>query len=583
MTGQLIENVRMLSDIKQSRHFVLSKIQRILFDQELDAEKLMTAILNLSESAHTRALLIQILGKTALRQPQIRDAATIFIKKLYKSIKNEENESIAEALLFFFFLIDRTYLLSLNFQDKKLMALRTRFLFISDELSYKFIVPERDILAGQRIITLDRLCDNLVTMADTTRFAQFKDFVSFCCKFPFITDMNFLRSWSGIKSPAFFKEITSSRLFLHDGVTIIYHPAERVKSDKFVYETEVQKKVYEAIREQKELIEKKQLFERFVDSFISMSNILNDIGICAISYNGQHRFNRFAEALLSPDSNSEKYINSLTQNYTETGRDVERFIIDGINIEAKISQLSIDGKDIGYIVILKDITENEINKMFSAHDFKNSFNSVITTFRLLKEAPCLQDEDLKCLISGEKSIFKLKDQFEEIVSFRSDKLHLDHDIDLCNVLNKTIISAGSVLTAKMISLDFQQAGDTILVTGDEKKLSRIFENIISNAVKYSPENSRIRVYIQQNENMISTFIEDEGYGIEDSFGDKIFKMGVRQDRDKHKVIGSGLGLAIVKKFVSMHGGTISFSKNPVQGTTFKVSLPPDGPGSLKKA
>lgn len=582
MTDQLIENIRMLSDIKQNRHLLLSKIQRLYFEFDFNPENLMNAISNPAESFNTRALLIQILAKIALRQPPVRDSAVTFIKRLAKLNKPEENEQLAEAMLFFFFLIDRTYLLSFNFQNKKLTALRTRFLFISDELSHKFIVPERDLLAGQRIITLDRLCDNLVTMADTARFAQLRDFVSFCCKFPFITDMNFLRSWSGVKNPAFFKEITSSRLFVHDGISIIYHPAERVKSDKFVYEAEVQKKVYEAIRMQKELQEKKQIFDRFVDSFIKMSNILNDIGICAISYNGQHRFNHYASSLLAPDGNSEKYLDSIAKNYLETGRDIERLIIDGVNIEAKISQLCIDEKEIGYIIILKDITENEINKMFSAHDFKNSFNSVITTFRLLKEAPGLDEDDLKCLISGEKSIFKLKDQFEEIVSFRSDKLHTDHDIDLCNVLNKTIISAGSVLTAKMISLDFQQAGDTVLITGDEKKLARIFENIISNAVKYSPENSQINVYIQQNDNFVSVFIEDEGYGIEDSFGDKIFKMGVRQDRDKHKVLGSGLGLAIVKKFVSMHGGTISFSKNPVRGTTFKVTLPVDGPANLKK-
>jgi PAS domain S-box-containing protein len=109
---------------------------------------------------------------------------------------------------------------------------------------------------------------------------------------------------------------------------------------------------------------------------------------------------------------------------------------------------------------------------------------------------------------------------------------------------------------------------------DEKLLHHIVNNLVSNAAKYSPENSEISVIVhyQSSDNQLVLQIKDQGIGIPDHDQPHIFESFHRAS-NTGKIPGTGLGLNIVKKYVELHGGTITFTSKIGVGTTFTVTIP----------
>jgi light-regulated signal transduction histidine kinase (bacteriophytochrome) len=129
-----------------------------------------------------------------------------------------------------------------------------------------------------------------------------------------------------------------------------------------------------------------------------------------------------------------------------------------------------------------------------------------------------------------------------------------------------------------IQLAFNQDND-YLVMGDPNQLSQVFLNLISNALKFSPENSEIlitfsRVLNDQMENHISVSIIDNGIGIPEKEIPELFHRFFRASNAINKqIVGTGLGLAIVAKIVEIHKGKISVSSQENRGSTFRVEIP----------
>jgi two-component system sensor histidine kinase KdpD len=111
-----------------------------------------------------------------------------------------------------------------------------------------------------------------------------------------------------------------------------------------------------------------------------------------------------------------------------------------------------------------------------------------------------------------------------------------------------------------------------MILGDEVLLEQVLVNVISNAIKYSPDGSEINMEVIELEDMISFSIADQGIGIEAAEQERIFDKFYRADMSKH-IPGTGLGLAICKGIVELHGGTILAKPNKDQGTIITISLP----------
>lgn len=110
-----------------------------------------------------------------------------------------------------------------------------------------------------------------------------------------------------------------------------------------------------------------------------------------------------------------------------------------------------------------------------------------------------------------------------------------------------------------------------VIRGDETKLIRVWDNLITNAIKYSEEGSKVSVTIKQTQNDIIFSVKDEGIGIRQEDMEKIFDIFYRtKDKD---VKGYGIGLSISKAIITAHGGKITVESSIGQGSRFTFSLP----------
>lgn len=105
---------------------------------------------------------------------------------------------------------------------------------------------------------------------------------------------------------------------------------------------------------------------------------------------------------------------------------------------------------------------------------------------------------------------------------------------------------------------------------DQSQILRVITNIVDNALRYSPENSTIKLTLKQIEDYSVFIIEDKGKGIPKNQLDKVFELFYQAENGKK---GFGIGLAFCKKTVELHHGTIEINSVVNEGTAVKITLP----------
>ena len=110
---------------------------------------------------------------------------------------------------------------------------------------------------------------------------------------------------------------------------------------------------------------------------------------------------------------------------------------------------------------------------------------------------------------------------------------------------------------------------------DPQRFAQIVDNLVSNAVKYTPEGGRVTVTLAGFDDHVELRVQDTGIGIDPAEHDRLFTRFFRtKDAEERSIQGVGLGLSITKKIVETHGGRIEFESSE-DGTTFLVWLPLD--------
>jgi hypothetical protein len=130
------------------------------------------------------------------------------------------------------------------------------------------------------------------------------------------------------------------------------------------------------------------------------------------------------------------------------------------------------------------------------------------------------------------------------------------------------------LSEKKTKIVMMIPDDVPNVDADPDLLKQVFINLISNAVKYSPEGSTITISVEEEAVELAISIEDEGIGIPEEELERIFEKYFRvRNGEATKYEGAGLGLAIVKNIVEQHGGTITVQSKPGKGSKFTFTIP----------
>jgi two-component system sensor histidine kinase/response regulator len=131
-----------------------------------------------------------------------------------------------------------------------------------------------------------------------------------------------------------------------------------------------------------------------------------------------------------------------------------------------------------------------------------------------------------------------------------------------------------IAAQKNIELVFTPPPSHVLVHVDESYMARVIDNLVSNAIKYTPGGGRVTVRATWDENSATIEVSDTGLGIPEKDLPLIFDAFYRVRQGEYENIeGSGLGLSIVKTIVEQHGGKVKVESQPGQGSTFRVILP----------
>jgi signal transduction histidine kinase len=166
----------------------------------------------------------------------------------------------------------------------------------------------------------------------------------------------------------------------------------------------------------------------------------------------------------------------------------------------------------------------------------------------------------------------LIDELMDVSSIRAGKVQLHKRKQDLNMVSREVAEDQRMLTGRSIVLDIPSTPVKAQVDGD--RISQVLVNLISNAVKYSPERSPVEITVNQGDSHATIIVRDYGKGIPKEQQERIFETFYRTpDAQSSSKQGLGLGLAISKEIVERHNGRIWMESAPDHGSTFFVELP----------
>lgn len=238
---------------------------------------------------------------------------------------------------------------------------------------------------------------------------------------------------------------------------------------------------------------------------------------------------------------------------------------------------------VGHVIFLRNVTtykELDFAKTnFIAtvsHEFKTPISSIKMSLQLLEnERIGKLNEEQKNLIESinddANRLLKITGELLNMTQVESGNIQLsilpsDPKEILFYAMNATKMQADQ----KQITFDWSCPENISKIQADNEKTAWVLTNLISNAIRYSYDNSTIYLTIQQNDNQVQISVRDTGQGIAPQYKDKIFDRYFRVPGTKKE--GTGLGLAISKEFIEAQGGQIRVESEFGAGSTFILTL-----------
>lgn len=223
---------------------------------------------------------------------------------------------------------------------------------------------------------------------------------------------------------------------------------------------------------------------------------------------------------------------------------------------------------------------NELTRLI-VHDLKNPLTIMTQGAKLLNKGRLgdLPTEQAKLIgrmeTAGEKTLHLIDDLLDvEKMEARDVQLQ-QTPLDLWHLLSNTVAEFQVVASANQQVLTLRMSSRLPSITADEALLRRVLDNVIANALKFTPEGGRVAVSARSDETYLMIEVADSGPGIPPTLREQVFEKFSQLHQSERR--GVGLGLTFCKMVVEAHKGTIVVEDSELGGALFKISLPLDTP------
>jgi len=261
--------------------------------------------------------------------------------------------------------------------------------------------------------------------------------------------------------------------------------------------------------------------------------------------------------------------------------------LDDKTLKSIISPMFTQNHDyVGYIIVMIDVTkESEMNQMRAqfisnvSHELRTPVTVLRSYIDTLYDMGNDFDYDAQKEFIGtlHTEIVRLQNMVNDILDFSrldSNAKIEKSENDLSQLVDYCVHEVQTLLKEHHLTIEVEKDENLPMVNCNYDSIARALTNYLSNAIKYAPENSVIKVKLYRDNNEVVLTVRDEGIGIAPEFQKKVFERFYRVENKTHSVKGTGLGLHLVKTTIEKHHhGHVFVNSAPEHGATFGFTLP----------
>jgi signal transduction histidine kinase len=214
-----------------------------------------------------------------------------------------------------------------------------------------------------------------------------------------------------------------------------------------------------------------------------------------------------------------------------------------------------------------------------SHDFRSPLTSIKGYLEAMLDGTIpaeMHEKYLGIVLNETERLTKLTNGLLSLNNLNTKGMHLDMtDFDINDMVRKVAETFEGTCRKKSIAIELVLMGDELLVHADKEKIEQIVYNLTDNAIKFSHNDSVIRIETAEKKNKIYVSVKDNGIGIPPEDIGLIFNRFYKSDSSRGKdKKGTGLGLSIVKEILTAHSENINVISTPGEGSEFIFSLQP---------
>ncbi|MDQ6799851.1 MAG: ATP-binding protein [Acidobacteriota bacterium] len=210
------------------------------------------------------------------------------------------------------------------------------------------------------------------------------------------------------------------------------------------------------------------------------------------------------------------------------------------------------------------------------HELRNPLSAILLASQMTAGDGKLDNEHARLIERQSRHLTQLVNDLLDLSRVVTGKIILKpRVIDLREVASQSLRTVQSSTQAQKLDIRMSLSEEPVRIYGDPVRVDQILNNLLTNAVKYTPAGGHINIRIEADDRQAVIRVEDDGVGIAPNRLDGIFEMFAQLDNAIGRAQGGmGIGLALVRNLVNLHGGTVrAKSEGPGKGSEFVVTLP----------